>query len=68
MYLCVWIGVYIYINLNPTIEIVKASNATEWTNCFRRKYLFHIVVKSLTRILYRSMPSGDICSNEKNFR
>ena len=72
MYLCVWIGVYIYINLNPTIEIVKALkhllNATEWTNCFRRKYLFHIVVKSLTRILYRSMPSGDICSNEKNFR
>ena len=61
--------IYIYLNLNPTIEIVKASkhflNATEWTNCFRRNYLFHIVVKSLTRILYRSMPSGDICSNEK---
>ena len=61
--------IYIYLNLNPTIEIVKASkhflNATEWTNCFRRNYLFHIVVKSLTRILYRSMPSGDICRNEK---
>ena len=62
MYICI----YIY------IEIAKAPkhllNATEWTNCFRRKYLFHIVVKSLSRILYRSMPSRDICSNEKNFR
>ena len=66
------IYIYIYINLNPTIKIVKASkhllNATEWTNCFRRRYLFHIVLKSLTRVLYRSMPSGDICSDEKKFR
>ena len=58
-----------YLNLYPTTEIGKASrhllNATEWTNYFRRKYLFHKVVKSLTRILYRSMPSRDICSNEK---
>ena len=61
-----------YINLNPTIKIVKASkhllNATEWTNCFRRRFLFHIVLKSLTRLLYWSMPSGDICSNEKIIR
>ena len=60
-----------HLNLNPTTEIVEASkhllNATEWTNCFRQNYLFHIVVKSLTRILYRGMPSGDIRSNEENF-
>ena len=58
--------------MNPTIEIVNASkhllNATQWTNCFRRKYLYHLVIKSLTRILNRSKPSGDIYSNEKNFR
>ena len=71
IYVCVYISMYIYvcvwyINLNPTIEIVDGQ--TEWTNCFRQKYLFHVVVKSLTRILYRSMSSGDIYSNEKNFR
>ena len=60
-----------YLNLYSTTEIGKASkhllNAIEWTNYFRRKYLFHKVFKSLTRILDRSMPSRDICSNE-NFR
>ena len=64
MYVCVYIYIYTYLSLNPAIEIFAASNhllnATEWINRFRRKYLFHIVVKSLNRILYRSMPSGDI--------
>ena len=62
--MCVCIYIYTYLSLNPAIEIFAASNhllnATEWINRFRRKYLFHIVVKSLNRILYRSMPSGDI--------
>ena len=68
----IYIYIYIYINLNHRINIVKALkhllNATEWTNCFRRRYLFQIVLKSLTRVLYRSTPSGDICSHEKKFR
>ena len=59
MYVCmyVYIYIYIYLNLNPTTE--------KLTNCFRRKYLFHIMVKSLTRIPYRTMSSGDIYSNVK---
>ena len=57
MYVYIYIYIYIYLNLNPTTE--------KLTNCFRQKYLFHIVVKSLTRILYRSMSSGDIFSNVK---
>ena len=55
IYVCIYI--YIYINLNSTTE--------KLTNCFRRKYLFHIMVKSLTRIAYWTMSSGDICSNVK---
>ena len=66
LYVYMYMYIYIYVNLNTTIEI--GNRQTERTNCFRRKYLFHIVVKSLTRILYRSMPSEDICNNEKNFR
>ena len=57
MYICMYIYIYIYINLNSTTE--------KLTNCFRRKYLFHIMVKSLTRIAYWTMSSGDICSNVK---
>ena len=68
----IYIYIYIYINFNHRINIVKALkhllNVTEWTNCFRRRYLFQIVLKSLTRVLYRSTPSGDICSHEKKFR
>ena len=65
LYVCMYVCVYVTI-VNPTIEIVNGQ--TERINCFRQKYLFHIVVKSLTKILYRSISSGDICSNEKNFR
>ena len=57
MYICMYIYIYIYINLNSTTE--------KLTNCFRRKYLFHIMVKSLTRISHWTMSSGDICSNVK---
>ena len=57
MYIYIYIYIYIYLNLNPTTE--------KLTNCFRRKYLFHIMVKSLTRIPYRTMSSGDIYSNVK---
>ena len=57
VYMYVYIYIYIYINLNSTTE--------KLTNCFRRKYLFHIMVKSLTRIAYWTMSSGDICSNVK---
>ena len=61
MYICMYIYIYIYIyiykNLNSTTE--------KLTNCFRRKYLFHIMVKSLTRIPYWTMSSGDTCSNVK---
>ena len=31
-----YINIHIYLNLNPTIEIVNGQ--TERTNCFRRKY------------------------------
>ena len=65
VYVCMYVRVYVTI-VNPTIEIVNGQ--TERTNCCRRKYLFHIVVKSLTGILYRSISSGDICSNEENVR
>ena len=46
---------HIYLNLIPAIERHQSIllNATQWTNCFKRKYLFHMVVKFLTRILYR---------------
>ena len=64
IYIYIYIYRYIYWNLSPTIEIVNGQ--TECTNWSTWKYLFHIVVKSLTRILYRSMSSGDISSNEKN--
>ena len=57
IYVCIYVCMYIYINLNPTTE--------KLTNCFRRKYLFHIMVKSLTRIPFRTMSSGDIYSNVK---
>ena len=57
MYVYMYVYIYIYINLNSTTE--------KLTNCFRRKYLFHIMVKSLTRIPYWTMSSGDICSNVK---
>ena len=57
VYIYIYIYIYIYLNLNPTTE--------KLTNCFRRKYLFHIMVKSLTRIPYRTMSSGDIYSNVK---
>ena len=57
MYVYMYVYIYIYINLNSTTE--------KLTNCFRRKYLFHIMVKSLTRIAYWTMSSGDICSNVK---
>ena len=59
IYVCIYIYIYIYIylNLNPTTE--------KLTNCFRRKYLFHIMVKSLARIPYWTMSSGDICSNAR---
>ena len=69
MYVCICVCMYVrvYVTIvNPTIEIVNGQ--TERTNCCRRKYLFHIVVKSLTGILYRSISSGDICSNEENVR
>ena len=43
------IYIYVYMYIYIYIEIAKAPkhllNATEWTNCFRRKYLFHIVVR-----------------------
>ena len=64
VYLCVCIYIYIYIYIHIYLNLNPAT-AEKLTNCFRQKYLFHIVVKSLTRILYRSMSSGDICSNVK---
>ena len=46
VYIYIYIYIYIYLNLNP-------RTAEKLTNCFRQKYLFHIVVNPLTRILYR---------------